>query len=265
MEAWVRRLPGRLEWIDRGGPRRGACGNFAALLRQSAADYVMFCDQDDVWLPEKIAGTLARMTAAEAAMGRDTPLLVHTDLAVVDESLRPLGRSFWKYVHLDVRRDTAVQRLLMQNVVTGCTTMANRALVRKASPIPPEAVMHDWWLALVAAAFGRIERVEDPTVLYRRHGRTVSDPARRDLAGVVRRAPTFFDRSHLLRNIEASGRQARALLERFGASLPAGSRAAVEAYAKLGQYGFLRRRWQLIRYGLCPSGWVRKLDFLVRI
>ena len=87
---WSARWPG-MELIDGGGPRLGACGSFAALLARSEADYVMFCDQDNVWLPEKIARTLGTMTAVERETGADCPLLVHTDLAVVNESLRPLA------------------------------------------------------------------------------------------------------------------------------------------------------------------------------
>ena len=59
-----------MERIDGGGPRLGACGSFAALLARSEADYVMFCDQDDVWLPEKIARTLGKMTAVEREAAR---------------------------------------------------------------------------------------------------------------------------------------------------------------------------------------------------
>jgi glycosyltransferase involved in cell wall biosynthesis len=272
------RCPGKIEILDstvgqvgnlphenRGGRRLGSRGNFAALLEHADADYVMFCDQDDVWLPEKIERTLRTMQDVERQSGADQPALVHTDLAVVDEALRPLGRSFWEYQHLDVRRGATINRLLIQNVVTGCAAMANRPLVEKALPIPPEAVHHDWWFALVAATFGRVEPVEEATVLYRQHGRNQVGALRWDAAHVVRKAQTLFDRTYLVRNLRDSRRQARTFLERFGPGLPSGQRSAVEAYARLGDCGFLARRWYLARYGFYRTGWIRNLSLFARI
>ena len=61
-------------------------------------------------------------------------------------------------------------RLLVSNTVTGCTALCNEALLRRALPIPPAAVMHDWWLALVAGAFGRLSFIDAPLLQYRQHG-----------------------------------------------------------------------------------------------
>jgi glycosyltransferase involved in cell wall biosynthesis len=265
LTAWSARWPGKIELIDGGGPRLGACGNFAALLARTEADYVMFCDQDDAWLPEKIARTLARMNKVEREAGADRPLLVHTDLAIVDDLLRPLSRSYWRYQHLDVRRGATLNRLLMQNVATGCAMMANRALVRKAVPIPPEAVLHDWWLALVAAAFGRIECLDEPTVCYRQHGSNQIGAVRWDLAHLARKASSLWDRGYLVEFLAASTRQAQAFLDRFGPELTPPQRRAVAAFAGLGQCGFLRRRWRLARYGFYRSGLLRNLGLFARI
>ena len=151
-------------------PRLGACRTFGELLEDSDADYMALCDQDDVWLPGRIAKPLERVRAVEREQGAATPILAHTDLAVVDENLDTIAPSFWAYRHLDPYRGSELNRLLVQNVVTGCTTIINRALARLACPIPESVPMHDWWLALVASAFGRIETVPEATVLYRQHG-----------------------------------------------------------------------------------------------
>jgi hypothetical protein len=225
----------------------------------------MFCDQDDVWLPDKIATTLQPLRDVERKIGADRPVLVHTDLMVVDESLRTLGTSFWKYQHLDPHRGSRFNRLLVQNVVTGCTVMANRALVKLARPIPPDAVMHDWWLALVAAGFGQIKCLDRQTVLYRQHGRNRIGAVRFGLGHVLRKLATFFDRSQLVRGMRETQRQARAFLEQFGVRLSAEKRSAVEAYVRLGECGFVSRRWYLVRYGFYPSGWIRNLSLLARL
>ena len=156
--------------VENGSRRLGACGSFSALLERSDADFVVLCDQDDVWLPGRLDAMLRRLVELEDRHGRGAPLLVHSDLTVVDAGLRELCPSFWRYQGLDPFRGGVLNRLLVQNVVTGCAAILNRALVRRATPIPKAAVMHDWWLATAAAALGRLEALAQPTALYRQHG-----------------------------------------------------------------------------------------------
>ena len=165
----ARRRPDLIRLVDGGGQRLGACRNFSTLLELCDADYVLFADQDDCWLPDKIARTLARMKLSESLYGKELPLLVHSDLTVADEALRPIHPSLWRYQRLDVHGGAALPRLLVQNVVTGCAAMLNRPLVQACTPIPQEVVMHDWWVALVASILGRVECLDEPMVLYRQH------------------------------------------------------------------------------------------------
>lgn len=142
----------------------GVKRSFMALLANARADYYMFCDQDDVWLPEKIELTLAKMMKKYVT---DKPRLIHTDLMVVDQDLKPQKAMFGRDFQDDFRD------VLYSNSVTGCTVMVNEALrqlLLKTSFEPQQVVMHDWWFALVAAAFGEIDYLEKPTILYRQHG-----------------------------------------------------------------------------------------------
>ena len=127
----------------------GVKGNFSILLQNSKANYVLLSDQDDVWLPDKVEMTLAKMRELEEIYGASCPLCVHTDLTVVDTELQKIHSSFWAYSHLNQSGVHDLNRLLIQNVVTGCTMMINRALIKLALPIPPAAIIHDWWLGLV--------------------------------------------------------------------------------------------------------------------
>ncbi|MEA5051526.1 MAG: glycosyltransferase family 2 protein [Oscillospiraceae bacterium] len=147
----------------------GAKNNFFRLLLANDNDYLMFADADDVWLPEKIGKTRALMRSLEAQYGADTPLLVHGDLAVTDEKLRVLAPSLFAYEKLSPQRDS-LKNLLVQNNVTGCTVMINRALRALVREQPAHCVMHDWWLALIASAFGHIGVLGEPLILYRQHG-----------------------------------------------------------------------------------------------
>jgi hypothetical protein len=150
----------------------GCTANVNRLLQATTAPYVALADQDDLWLPHKLERSLALMQQLEASRGSTTPLLVHGDLELVDADGERLGCRYLQRQRLDPQRTDPVD-LALTNVVTGCTALLNRALLQKALPIPPEALMHDWWLALVASAFGEIALVDEPGVLYRQHGSNV--------------------------------------------------------------------------------------------
>ncbi len=162
-------FPEKIEVCPTSSPTGSAAGNFFKLMQLYSDDYIMLSDQDDVWLPEKIETTLAAMKKAEAENGTKTPILVHTDLCVVDEKLNTISSSFIKYQRLSPE-NTDLNSLLMQNSVTGCTVMFNRALYEKLFILPEVTAMHDWWLALIAATFGKIVFLDTPTMLYRQHG-----------------------------------------------------------------------------------------------
>jgi hypothetical protein len=94
-------------------------------LSTLAADYIMFCDQDDVWLPQKVSITFDKMKAMAHDYGQDSPLLVHTDVTVVDSNLHKVAQSLWQYQKSDPDKGATLRRLLLQNVATGCTVMIN--------------------------------------------------------------------------------------------------------------------------------------------
>lgn len=146
----------------------GAAGNFFKMLQIYSDNYIMFCDQDDFWLPDKVEKTLAVMKKAEEKHGKNIPILVHTDLTVADEKLNVISPSFSKFQKLDPSRDE-LGNLLMQNCVTGCTVMLNRSLQDMLFYLPEKCAMHDWWIALVAAAVGKIVYLPESTILYRQH------------------------------------------------------------------------------------------------
>ena len=160
----------RLVVLDDRVKGRGACGRFLWLLEQTRESHEIFflCDQDDVWHPEKVE----RMARLIEETKTDRPLLVHCDLAVVDQHLKEMHASFFSKMRIDLRR-RSTQRLAANNTVTGCACAFNKSLADKALPMPDFGIymMHDWWLALVASYCGRILTIPDILVLYRQHGR----------------------------------------------------------------------------------------------
>jgi len=162
----------RIEILNDTKGNLGAAFNFEILINEAyirGADFIAFSDQDDYWLENKLKLSLIALKS----LSSDLPALVHTDLSVVNESLQVKHSSFMKYQGIHHVDKKPINVLLVQNFVTGCTTIINRKLVEISRPFPKEIVMHDWWLALCAGAFGEIKFVEQATVLYRQHASNV--------------------------------------------------------------------------------------------
>lgn len=165
IESLEKQYPDKIKLLrdDKGGLK--AKDNFLELLRNSKEDYIMFCDQDDIWLPDKIELTLKRMLEVE-----DGPTLIHTDLTVVDKKLNIIANSFWKFQNIDPKRKN-YNHLIVQNNITGCTIMINRKLGSLVKGNFPNGIMHDWIIGIIASLEGKIEYIKKQTILYRQHGK----------------------------------------------------------------------------------------------
>ena len=169
LEQYRCRHPDRMFVCRNATGRHGAMRNFFSLMTVRRDDYLMLCDQDDVWLEKKIELTYDKMLAIEDKA--DIPCLVYTELRVVDSELNTIADTMSEYQSLDCHKRT-INQFILQNSVTGCTMMMNRALRDKMLHITniDNTIMHDWWAALVAAQFGKTAFIDEPTILYRQHG-----------------------------------------------------------------------------------------------
>jgi len=157
--------------VNDGDASSSALSNFSILLEaayEHGAEYIFCCDQDDVWKADKLELLVAHLKQLEGKSS--VPCLVHHDLVVVGKSLEPVAESFVELMQLQPSDQLNPQRLVSRNEVTGCAMACNRALLEVALPISAQAVMHDWWLALCAAYFGRLDFMSDKLVDYRQHG-----------------------------------------------------------------------------------------------
>ena len=211
----------RLILLPNPSPGAGVVRNFERLMQASLADgqaqWAASCDQDDVWLPDKLATQWAEMQRIEVQAGTQTPCLVHGDLTVVNERLEVISPSFAAYQRTDPAAATALS-LLSVNQVTGCAMMVNRALLRMALPVPPEAIMHDWWCALISGS-GRRSYLPAPLLLYRQHG--ANQVCARDRGLRSRLLRLGRDGAGVARRVQRLGRdtqaQAQALQQRLRA------------------------------------------------
>ena len=146
----------------------GCIANVNRLLEATQSSYVALADQDDIWQSDKLKVSLRLLQKLEQKYGADTALLVHSDLELVNSEGMLLGCRYFQRQRLDPLR-TSTEDLAFTNVVTGCTILLNKFLLETALPIPPFALMHDWWLALSCSICGRIGYLDLPTVFYRQH------------------------------------------------------------------------------------------------
>jgi glycosyltransferase involved in cell wall biosynthesis len=251
----------RLEVLSAGLENVGILQNINMLARASNSSFLAFADQDDVWEPDKLAAQMDVMRQMEGRYGSRTPLLVHSDLAVCDANMRLIAPSFWKFQRLNPQVE-AFSRLLVQNNVTGCTVLINRALADLAFPIPREAVMHDWWLALVASAAGKIGFVPRPLVRYRQHGANQIGAVSGSFLGAIRRLKRIDPKASL----RLGQRQARAFYDRFNGV--SGMEHAVDIakkYADISQNNYLSRISILYRNNILAQNYIRNIGLFFYI
>lgn len=150
----------------------GAAMNFFWLLAQASGDYILFSDQDDVWKREKAEKLLEHMKKLEKRLGKNYPILVHSDMEVTDEDLNMIAPSFFDYQRCNPKR-TSFAEVLVENPVTGGGAMINKALADLLLKVPEACYMHDWWITLTASCFGTISCIREPLYQYRQHENNV--------------------------------------------------------------------------------------------
>ena len=253
IEEYKARFPETIDVLS-GEPTKSACGNFAELLKAAEGDYFMFCDQDDVWNPDKIEKTLRAMRSLEKDFAG--PVLVHSDLAVADSTLNIISASFFEYQGL-AKSEDRLSRLLVQNCVTGCTVMINRPLLEKCGDIPNGCAMHDWWLALVACLFGKIGFIDRPLILYRQHGNNQVGAKSAKGIGFIKRK--LQDINTVKKNYAATYMQANLLKERYADSMKEEDLEIINAYCSIPTLCKAKRIKTLRRYGFFKSTRLRIL------
>ncbi len=262
LEEYQRRIGERMQIVRDELGRLGPALSFGRLLTLSDAPYATFCDQDDVWMPDRIEQLLAEMRRMERETGAARPILVHSDLQVIDEEGHEISRSFWNYQYLRPEVAEDWRRLVVQNVVTGCATLMNAALRDIAARIPQEAIMHDWWLALVAARFGRVGYVDRATVKYRQHGRNDTGAKRWGMSYVVAKVAELR-RDGWQEGLRRTQRQAAAFRREYGSRLTQEDLTLLDGYIGLQAKGLLARRVFLIRNRLLKVGLIRNIGWLL--
>lgn len=169
-------------------------------------DLYAFCDQDDIWKPEKVSRAVSKITARH----QPENVLYFSRLEYVDEHLNHLGLSLTPH-HI------GISNAIVENIAIGCTIVfgsAIKQLILQANP--HDMMMHDWWAYLTASTFGDVIYDNQSSILYRQHGNSVTGWEPR-LKKIITRAHALFSR---LRNNKKTGFQSLNQATRFIKTYP---------------------------------------------
>lgn len=170
---YAKRYPGKICFSKTQTKGLRAFRSFLQLVDDVDSDYYMFCDHDDVWLPQKVEVSIQTLLEEEAKVTPQTPLLVHTDMYNVDVNINVISHSFWQTARL-LPQYSKFEELVACNNVNGCAAMFNKAARIELLQNKEYGLMHDALLAQsVAASGGIIIPIYQPLVLYRQHGNNV--------------------------------------------------------------------------------------------
>ena len=214
---------GRIHFIP--GENLGVVGSFLDVLAAvpSSVDFVALCDQDDVWHADKLSRALEVLGPRDQSV----PQLYCSEYIFCDAQMNPQGRSHLNQTGVDFNK------MLYENMVSGNTTVVNRALVDAVVAAGREGVYcHDWWLALVACAIGELTYDDFTSLDYRRTGSNVSPTGTGGLSLLRYRVKTFFENDEL-KNITV---QLRKLDECFGEHMAPEKRAVLRRFLEGGRF-----------------------------
>lgn len=258
-------LDSRINIISDGKARRGPARNFSDLAEATRDnfDLFFFCDQDDVWHPNKLSTFLNFYHEEVACQSFSTTdsILVHSNLSLIDQHGVEFSNSFWAYQQLERNQDTFAS-LLMQNTVTGCAMMVNRALLDRCGPVPSSAIMHDWWYALVASSSGAVVRINQPLTRYRQHSSNSVGAKRISVSALITRK---LPMNKLVKSVVASLRQAEVFDETFRDSLKPEHRSALTLLCRFADSPTILGIFSLFLNGITKIGSLRNAGYFIAL
>ena len=252
-------FPGKIIVTKNHANSGGAKHNFFDMMSKYKNDYIMLCDQDDIWLPDKIKVTLAEMKKAETTYTANTPILIHTDLRVVNENLsRIVSHSFKEAMNANYSR-TLLRDQVIQNTLTGCTAMYNKSLANLIEKKPRFMVMHDWWLMLIASAFGEIVTIDEQTILYRQHSKNLIGA--KDVRKLLYKVNKLLRYREIKTALSETYIQSQSFLDIYKDRLTSEQIELLEVYCKIPEMYKLKRLQTILRLGTRKNGLSRNIAY----
>ncbi len=260
-QSFSKKYPDKIEIIDAVVTEHFIPLSFGDALLRSTAPYVMFADGDDVWMDDKIAVTLDAMLKLKAKYKNGVPLLVHTDLVLVDSNLNVLSDSMWRSQALDPERKR-LNQVIMHSNACGNTFMFNAELRDLVLPIPSGCIMHDYWTTTVAAAFGHIATVNRGTILYRQHQTNACGGESLHILSIIKKISHI---SLIKQRIEQKYVFAQLFLDRYGSRLDPEYKDMLDTLANFPKRNWISRRLLLLKHCFFLNSVVRNVGLFIFI
>lgn len=148
------------------GPGKGVVRNFASAIAACKGDIIFLCDQDDIWMPDKVEKT--RQIFAE----RETVVCVLHNASCVDENGEPTDDPD---IFTLRKSATGAVKNFIKNCYMGCCMAFRSELKQLILPIPKQMYMHDYWIGMAAEKMGEVRLLPEVLLHYRRHGDNVTE------------------------------------------------------------------------------------------
>lgn len=149
------------------GENIGVVNSFFTLIdwAKSTYSYFAFCDQDDYWEKNKIEEAIKKINK----LNKNFPTMYCSNKKIVDSSLNIIKKQ------KNIKIEPSFNNAIVENIATGCTILINKNLLEilKIKKNTEKIIMHDWWIYLVATAFGKVIFDNNAYILYRQHANNV--------------------------------------------------------------------------------------------
>lgn len=247
------RIDSRIVWINKDEKDNvGVKMSFLKLMDTVNSDFYMFCDQDDIWLPNKVKMSLEYAKRVNS----NVPFLLHTNLTTIDSEEKVINNK----VHKKKVSDD-LSTMLNTNSVTGCTVLFNNSLKEKMLSdyrFVDDMVMHDWWFALCAKTMGKIVYVRTPTILYRIHGGNVVGTD----TSLLKRLNKLSDYEKELEHQKHAIRQSKRILKLHSTDMNDDSRRVIETFNKLSGMNFFNRMKTIKKFHFRKNSFLGSLSLV---
>jgi len=152
----------------------GFVKNFEKVIKLCKSEYIALCDQDDIWIKNKLEVQIQEMKLLEK-MYKNRPLLVHSDLKMINENEKIIHSSYFKFRNYRLKNKKDLAYILGACSVMGNTILFNQLLKNKILPFIEDIEVHDYWIALVNELYGKRKTIYEALVLYRIHHKNSSN------------------------------------------------------------------------------------------
>lgn len=146
--------------------------NFESCLGKASGDYIFLCDQDDVWMSNKVETMCSHLETVD---------LVCSNCIVTDKYLNHKN----KYFYDDPNKKNGIIRNLWHNQYLGCCMAFNRKVLLRSLPFPKNLITHDTWIGLVSELVGKSKFIDDPLILFRRHDNNTSNTCNKSNLSII--------------------------------------------------------------------------------